>query len=206
MGMEHTTAAVQQYLADLGGSGGSSVHEPIVRELLGRSVGRLRMLCATMLYRSYPRLTRPPLGLEVDEMLSAVVERLLRALRAVRPENPRQFFGLATKHMRWELNDIARSFDQRGRATLDDELVPAPTASSTGLSPNARRILDAIEKLPEEERDAFDLVRIQGLSHDEAAELMGVSSKTIQRRLRRSSVLLSTTLSDLRRSDGTASV
>ena len=143
MGTEQTTAAIERYLADLGGASGSSPAEPIVRDLLGRAVGRLRVLCAAMLYRSYPRLARPPLNLEVDEMLGAVVARLLRALREVRPQNVRQFFGLATRHMRWELNDLARSLDERSRATLDEDLVPAPAASTAGLSPNARRIVDA---------------------------------------------------------------
>jgi len=201
MGMEQTTAAIERYLADLGGAGGSSPAEPIVRDLLERAVGRLRVLCAAMLYRSYPRLARPPLNLEVDEMLSAVVARLLRALREVRPQNVRQFFGLATRHMRWELNDLARNLDERSRAVLDEELVVAPPASTTGLSPNARRILDAIEGLPEEEREVFDLVRIQGMTHDEAAQLVGVSCKTIQRRLRRSSLLLTASLGDLQGSD-----
>ena len=201
MGTEQTTAAIERYLADLGGASGSSPAEPIVRDLLGRAVGRLRVLCAAMLYRSYPRLARPPLNLEVDEMLGAVVARLLRALREVRPQNVRQFFGLATRHMRWELNDLARSLDERSRATLDEDLVPAPAASTAGLSPNARRILDAIDGLPEEEREVFDLVRIQGMTHDEAAELVGVSTKTVQRRLRRSSVLLTASLGDLRGSD-----
>ena len=37
------------------------------------------------------------------------------------------------------------------------------------LTPNAHRILEAIESLPEDEREAFDLVRIQGMSQAEAA-------------------------------------
>jgi RNA polymerase sigma-70 factor (ECF subfamily) len=201
MGTEQTTAAIQRFLSDLGGAGGSSPAEPIVRDLLERAVGRLRVLCAAMLYRSYPRLARPPLNLEVDEMLSSVVARLLRALGEVRPQNVRQFFGLATKHMRWELNDLARSLDERSRAVIDEDLVVAPAASTAGLSPNARRILDAIESLPEDEREVFDLVRIQGMTHDEAAQLVGVSCKTIQRRLRRSSVLLTASLGDLQGSD-----
>jgi hypothetical protein len=40
--------------------------------------------------------------------LSAVVERLLKALRAARPQTVREFFALANQHMRWELNDLAR--------------------------------------------------------------------------------------------------
>ena len=54
-----TTVAVQAYLDDLAVAGGDAPAEPIVRELLGRAVHRLHQLCATMLVRSYPRLTRP---------------------------------------------------------------------------------------------------------------------------------------------------
>ena len=53
---------------------------------LDRAAGRLEMLCAGMLYNSYPRLTGPPLNLERDELLGAVVERLLKALRKSTPE------------------------------------------------------------------------------------------------------------------------
>jgi RNA polymerase sigma-70 factor (ECF subfamily) len=40
-----------------------------------------------------------------------VVERLLKALRAARPETVRQFFALAAQHMRWELDDLARRLE-----------------------------------------------------------------------------------------------
>src|SRR5262245_6766073 len=108
MAEENTTAAVQRYLDELAGD---SPAEPVVRALLGRAVRRLHQLCATLLYRSYPRLARPPMNLQVDEMLSAVVERLLKALREARPASTRQFFALANQHMRWELNDMARRLD-----------------------------------------------------------------------------------------------
>ena len=43
----------------------------------------------------------------------------------------------------------------------------------------------------------FNLVRVQGLSQTEAAEVLGVSTKTVQRRLNRSRLLLSQGLADL---------
>jgi RNA polymerase sigma-70 factor (ECF subfamily) len=150
------------------------------------------------LYRSYPRLTRPPLNLQVEEMLSAVVERLLKALREARPATVRQFFALANRHMRWELNDIARRFDNRGAAVeLDEGLVPAPASSESGLTSDCRRMLDAIEALPDGEREAFDLVRVQGLTQVEAAKVLGVSVMTVNRRLNRGLQLLAAKLSDL---------
>jgi RNA polymerase sigma-70 factor (ECF subfamily) len=43
----------------------------------------------------------------------------------------------------------------------------------------------------------FELVRIQGLTHPEAAGIVGVSVKTVQRRLNRARLLLAETLADL---------
>jgi RNA polymerase sigma-70 factor (ECF subfamily) len=194
-----TTIAVQEYLDELAGAAGASVAEPIVSALLGRAVRRLHHLCAALLYRSYPRLTRPPLALDADELLGAVVERLLKALRAARPTTVRGFFALANQHIRWELNDLARRLDDHPPPIdVREDAVPAPLSSGSELGPDARRMLGAIDALPEDEREALSLVRIQGLTHDEAARLLGVSAKTVQRRLNRALLLLTAELGDLR--------
>ncbi len=195
MDEEPTTAAVQRYLDQLAGE---SSAEPSVRALLDRAVRRLHFLCATLLHRDYPRLTLPPLNLQADELLSSVVERLLKALREVHPANVRQFFALACRHMRWELNDLARRLDEQPAAVeLNDGLMPTPPSSGSCLTPAGQRILAAIERLPEDEREAFDLVRIQGLSQPEAAQVIGVSVITVKRRLNRGLQMLAATLRDL---------
>jgi RNA polymerase sigma-70 factor (ECF subfamily) len=194
-----TTAAIQQYLVDLAQASGHSSAEPLVRAVLARAVDRLRLLCATLLHRSYPRLARAPVNLEADDLLGAVVERLLKALEKARPENVRQFFALANQHMRWELNDLARHLDEKGHAVeLLDGIALAPASSGSSLSLDARRMLEAIEGLPDDEREVFSLVRIQGMTQTEVADLLGVSAKTIQRRLNRSLLLLTEALDDLR--------
>ena len=196
MSDEHTTAVVQRYLDDLGGD---SPAEPIVRALLDRAVRRLHLLCATLLYRSYPRLAQPPLNLQADELLGAVAERLLKAMRAVRPRTVREFFALANQHMRWELNDLARRLDdQPAMVELQEGLAPAPASSVSGLTPDGLRMLRAIDELPEDEREAFDLVRVQGMTQVEAAQLLGVSVVTVKRRLNRGLRLLTEQLADLR--------
>ena len=196
MNEQHTTAAVQHYLDELASD---TPPDSAVRALLDRAVRRLHQLCAALLHRSYPRLTRPPLNLQPEEMLSAVVERLLKALREVRPRTVRQFFALASQHMRWELNEMARRLDERPPAAeLCEGLVPAPASSDSGLTPNSRRMLEAIANLPEGEREAFDLVRIQGLTQEEAGKVLGVSAATVNRRLNRSLQMLLEALSDLR--------
>jgi RNA polymerase sigma factor (sigma-70 family) len=203
MGAGHTTAVVQQYLDALAGDADA---EPIIRALLERSASRLQMLSSNLLYRSYPRLTRPPLNLQQDELLGAVVERLLKALRAVRPGTVRQFFALANQHMRWELNDLARRLDAQPRV---EELVDAAAASAHSSlpapGPTMRRMLEAIETLPEEEREVFSLVRIQGMTHVDVADVLDVSPKTVQRRLHRGMELLMDKVGDLRPPGDTAS-
>ena len=197
MSNDHTTAAIQRFLSDLAGD---QPAEPVLRALLDRSVRRLQLLCANLLHRDYRRLTLPPLNLQPEELLSNVVERLLKAMRSVHPQTVRQFFALVNQHMRWELNDLARRLDERpGTGALAEPEVAAPPSSCDScLTPNGRRMLEAIEGLPEVEREVFDLVRIQGLTYAEAAGLVGVSEKTVQRRLNRARLLLAEQLADLR--------
>jgi RNA polymerase sigma-70 factor (ECF subfamily) len=196
MAEEQTTAAVQRYLDALAGV---TPAEPVIRELLDRAVRRLQLVCSNLLYRSYPRLAQPPLNLQPDELLSGVVERLLKAMREVRPQTVRQFFALANQHIRWELNDLARRLDlQPSSEPLSEGAVPAPASTASALSPEGRRMLEAIDRLPEDEREVFGLVRIHGLTHAETADVLGVSPSTVKRRLSRGLVLLAEQLDDLR--------
>src|SRR5580704_5671604 len=196
MSKEQTTAAIQRYLNNLAGD---QPAEPIVRALLDRSVRRLQLLCTNLLHRDYRRLTLPPMNLQPEEILSAVVERLLKAMRSTRPQTVRGFFALVNQHMRWELNDLARRLDKEPTAVeLQEATVPAPATSDSLLTPDGRRMFEVIDNLPEDEREAFDLVRIQGLTLNEAAEVLGVSVSTVQRRVSRSLLLLAKQLEDLR--------
>lgn len=198
MDAPRTTVAIQGYLDQLAGVTGGSAAEPVVRDLLGRAIGRLHFLCAALLRRNYPRLARPPVNLDSTELLSAVVERMLKALRAARPGTVRQFFAIASQHMRWELNDVARRLDQRTRAVeLRDDHAAQAESTGSPIGPNALRMLEAIEGLPEDEREVFDLLRIQGLTQPEAAELLDVTVRTVQRRLSKCLLLLTMRLADL---------
>lgn len=192
---ENTTAIVQSYLDALDGEAPA---EPIIRSLLDHAVHRLHKLCATFLHRKFPRLTWPPLNLQTDELLGSVVERLLKALRDVHPTTVRQFFALAGQHLRWELNDIARRLDSQPTAVeLGDKIVPAPAGSDPDLSPTARLILETIGTLPDDEREVFDLVHVQGLTEAEAASVLGVAARTVKRRLDYGIQLLTERLGDL---------
>jgi RNA polymerase sigma-70 factor (ECF subfamily) len=97
------------------------------------------------------------------------------------------------------LFDLARRLDEQPPLVeLDDEKVPAPSSSGSLLTLNGRRMLQAIGRLPEDELEVFDLLRLQGLTQVEAAEVLGVSATTVQRRLNRTLLLLAKELDDLR--------
>ena len=63
----NTTAVVQDYVEQLAELPTGAPQDAILRELLGRAVGRLHMLCASVLYQRYPRLTQAPLNLQAAE-------------------------------------------------------------------------------------------------------------------------------------------
>ncbi|HVK12355.1 MAG TPA: sigma factor-like helix-turn-helix DNA-binding protein, partial [Gemmataceae bacterium] len=107
-------------------------------------------------------------------------------------------FALAGQHTRWELNDLARRLDTQAYAACAMDTVPALAGSDTGLSPDGHRMLAGIDALPADEREAFDLVRVQGLTQTEAAEVLGVTARTVKRRLDRGLRLLTEQLGDLR--------
>lgn len=195
-----TTVSVQRYLDELMHIRSDVRAEAVVRDLLARSVDRLHLICGQLLRKRYPRLTKGPVNLQSEDLLGSVVERMMKAMRNVRPPTVRHFFALANMHLRWELNDLARRLDQKASAVqqLPESIAyRAAQLDESNAGPNLRMIFDAVESLPEEEREAFQLVKLQGLSKSEAAEVIGVSEKTVHRRVMRSILYLTRRLKEL---------
>jgi RNA polymerase sigma-70 factor (ECF subfamily) len=171
------------------------------RDLLGAASARLRRLARKML-RADGRLRR---WVESGDVLNDAVLRLGRALEAVTPETLREFFRLAALQVRRELADLARHhFGPRGAAAHHQSNPPqegSPEGAPAAVDPPDCRdepsalaawgeMHEKAGALPEELREAFDLVYYQGLSHAEAAALLGVSTKTVQRRWHRACLAL----------------
>lgn len=155
---------------------------------LDRHVGaRLKALARRML-GDFPAVKRRD---GTDDVLQNVSLRLLRALREVRPASVRAFFRLAGENIRRELLDLKRHYcgpegPARHEVSPDgpngDPGRPAPY-----LGPSAEELLEwtefhrQIDELPEEEREVVDLHFYQGMSKAEAAKVLGVSTRTVQR-------------------------
>jgi RNA polymerase sigma-70 factor (ECF subfamily) len=158
-------------------------------------------------YDRLPRLTRKMLkgypGVrafeETDDVLQNAALRLRRALVDVVPSSVRDFIGLAATQVRRELIDLARYYQGRVRPVAS----PAPPSEGRGSNEGAEPasppdLADTTEEpnrlalwtefhervgaLPEEEREVFNLLWYQGLTHQEAAAVVKVSPATIKRR------------------------
>ena len=98
----------------------------------------------------------------------------------------------------WQLNDLARCLDERPAAgELREELVPAPTNSESGITPDGRLDLGGDRQPAGGRTRCLRPVRLQGLTQVETAEVLYVSVKTVSRRLNRASLLLAEELDDL---------
>ena len=186
MDAEDADAGLQRCLNRLTQTADEAEARKIVREAISVAAGQILSLCQVTLTRHYPRLAKGPFNVHADELLGAVTERLIKAMRNVRPKYVREFFALVMKHIRWELNEMARQLDaDRHEPLATDVAVHKPEANDEQFSPLGQRILEAVNDLPEIDRDIFNLVRVSGMTHLHAAEVLGISERTVDRRLRR---------------------
>jgi RNA polymerase sigma-70 factor (ECF subfamily) len=148
---------------------------------------RLRALCATMLHR-VPRVDRWE---ETGDIFSEAAARLYRSLETVKPQSPRHFFRLAALQIRRVLIDLARRYGgpeglgaNHGTVNASQfaRIEPRGPAEEPHSLAEWTEFHDQVQALPEAEREVLDLLWYHGLSQAEAAELLGISERTIKRR------------------------
>jgi RNA polymerase sigma-70 factor (ECF subfamily) len=121
-----------------------------------------------------------------DDVLNGAMLRLLRALEEITPDTPRQFFGLAATVIRRELLDLARHYyGPRGPGANHVSRgsgFEAPAPSDSAELDRWREFHERVAQLPDEEREIVDLLYYQELPQADAAALLGVDLRTVQRR------------------------
>jgi RNA polymerase sigma-70 factor (ECF subfamily) len=159
-------------------------------ELVRRAGARLERLTRKML-RGFPGVHRWE---QTDDVLQNALVRLLRALRDVHPASVREFFGLSTELIRRELLDLTKHyFGPRGPGTnhatnagRGDGEPPAYERTDASHEPSALaawcEFHGHIAELPDDEREVVGLLFYQGLPQPEAAALLRVTVRTVQRR------------------------
>ncbi len=184
MGSDDRTTVIQGWLDRLQ-AGDDSARDA----LLATASDRLARLARKML-KGFPGVGRWEQSADV---LQNALIRLDRALRSVVPPTAQDFFRLAAAQIRRELIDLTRHYqgpaglganhDTRGESHRTDE--PGQPADSTyepGQLAAWTEFHARIESLPDADRELFDLLWYQGLTQAEAALVLGVSERTVNKR------------------------
>ena len=157
---------------------------------------RLRALTRLLLadYRSLRRWE------QTDDVLQNSALRLRRALETVRPVTVRTFFAIAALQIRREVIDLSRRHNGRRSFALGEYADSDARASAiSDLSDPTDGPLtliewgefhSSIEKLPEKQREVFDLLYYNGLSQEEAATVLGIDKRSVKRRWRSAKLAL----------------
>ncbi len=166
-------------------------HPDAAQRLIEHTCERLRLIARRML-RRFPRVRRWE---ETDDVFCEALSRLSRSLESVRPESARHFYNLAATQLRRVLIDFARRYDgPEGMGAHHDTAAggtdmnappkyePADSHGEPGSLLEWTEFHQAVEALPDEEREVFDLLWYQQLTQEQAAELLGVTTRTIRRR------------------------
>jgi len=158
------------------------------RELINRAYPRLRRLAAKLLAESFPRLKQQPALIETSDVVNEAALRLYQALEEVTLPTVLDFFRLAAWRMRTILLDLAKRpaplLEPNTPPDIETIAWPArpPDSETTPGRVAWLKLHEQIEQLPERERAVVDLLFYHTLHEAEAAELLGVSSKTVRRR------------------------
>lgn len=184
--MNPTPSIVEQVGTQFEGPGTEIVD---YRAMIAECSDRLLRLTRVML-RGFDRLRRWE---QTDDVFQSAMIRFCRALEDVRPVSTREFFALAAVQIRRTLIDLARHhFGPEGAAAhhFSDPVGDRLRRHETDVVVDARpesllawtEFHNAVERLPDELREPFQLRWYAGVPQSEAAQLLGVSVSTIQRR------------------------
>ncbi|MGL4421832.1 MAG: RNA polymerase sigma factor [Gemmataceae bacterium] len=165
--------------------------DPTARdELFQHVAGRLERLTRKMLHH-FPTVHR---WAGTDDVLQGALIRLLRSLETVRPATPREFLGLAAEQIRRELIDLARQLygpqglganhaSRYGAEGSGDPLAAQPERTDEPSLLGAWcEFHEQVRGLPPDEREVIDLLFYQELTQAQAAALLQVTVRTVQRR------------------------
>ena len=190
------TGQIQKLLDELR-AGDESARDTLIEH----ACERLRRL-TRKLKQDYPDVGRQE---QTDDVFQQAVMRLHRSLQDVQPENVRAFLGLAAMQIRRELIDLARKINGPEGIGANRDTNAGRESHSTGQTPRYEIAQDTagpatlllwtefhqhVEQLPDDEREVFDLIFYQELSQADAAELLGISVRTIKRRWRSAKLIL----------------
>jgi RNA polymerase sigma-70 factor, ECF subfamily len=131
---------------------------------------------------------------DADDLVQIAIERALSRSSQLRDGAPLAGWMFGILRNAWI--DEARGRTRRKRIFLPEDLgeqVPDPTSEPALLLP----VQQALQRLPDEQREVIGLVLIEGLSYREAAQIIDVPIGTVTSRLARGREALQAMLGDI---------
>ena len=123
---------------------------------------------------------------DLEDVVSEVFVKLYRNLHRFRPEHPFStwLYRLSANHA---VDHIRRRRKERGRTEMPAQIADPAAGASAGLESDerARLLREALVDLSTPYREAIELVYVEGLRVDDAAQRLGVPSGTVKTRLMR---------------------
>lgn len=135
-----------------------------------------------------------------DDIFQNSMIRLFRALSEIQVESVRHFFNLAATQIRRELLDLSKHHFGRCSDGANHHTDGQPSDEEGGSLHRQsdepedlegwRQFHEEVERLPGPEREVFDLIYYEGLSQEDAAEILNVSVRTARRRWHSAKIML----------------
>jgi RNA polymerase sigma-70 factor (ECF subfamily) len=133
---------------------------------------------------------------QTEDVAQRAMMRLFHALQEVQLTDARHFLRLAAMQIRRELIDLSRHYagplgmhahHATALAAGSSSTPPPALYEAAGMTDNPAGLAhwnefhDAIDRLPPEQRETVELLFYHEVSQEEAARLMGVSTRTVKR-------------------------
>lgn len=163
--------------------------------LVARIYERLVRLARLILKNGSARVQRWE---QTDDLVHGAWLRIQRAIEAHSTDftSREQIFRLAARHLRFEIIDMHRRHRARSQGhqtkppdgeslgTAEEERYPASESEDPKLLANWIAFHESVERMPEPLKEITDLLWYQGLTQEEAAQLLNVSVRSVKRRWR----------------------
>ncbi|MFO0978629.1 MAG: sigma-70 family RNA polymerase sigma factor [Planctomycetaceae bacterium] len=137
---------------------------------------------------------------ETDDVFQTAIIRLCRSLESVVPENTCGLMRLAARDIRYVLLDLARHYGGPGagwkQSARDNAASGSRVADPANDSREPTQLLfwtefhQRVQELPDDLQQVVDLLWYHELSQEDAAEILRISKRTVQRRWRTACISL----------------
>jgi RNA polymerase sigma factor (sigma-70 family) len=164
--------------------------DPLARDDLFRATRDRLLVMTRVLMVRFSRLRR---WVESEDVLHNALPRLESALEQIPINTTREFLSIASLNIRRELLDLVRHYfgahglganygtPPAGPVGRSEELAES-RQSDPALLAQWAEMHEIVSGLPDEEREVFALRVYQGLTIDEIAGVLDVSTRTVKRR------------------------